>query len=160
MSEVASRTAVVEPVNIDVIMNQPERVRTWRRAAEAVADRVAPLVDLSRPYVDGLQNLPSDGRFLLVGNRTQGGVEALLIPYLVRRVIGMRVRPLADRGIGRMRGPVGDLFAATTNPFWSSQEAVARSPSSRVKRTPCAGRAVPVSLGCPSRTTTRSCPSG
>lgn len=112
MSEVASRTAVVEPVNIDVIMNQPERVRTWRRAAEAVADRVAPLVDLSRPYVDGLQNLPSDGRFLLVGNHTQGGVEALLIPYLVRRVIGMRVRPLADRGIGRMRGPVGDLFAA------------------------------------------------
>jgi 1-acyl-sn-glycerol-3-phosphate acyltransferase len=102
----------VDPANIDTIMNQPERVQAWRRVAETVADRVGPLVDLSRPYVDGLQNLPRDGRFLLVGNHTQGGIEAVLIPYLVRRAIGMRVRPLADRGIGRMRGPVADLFAA------------------------------------------------
>jgi 1-acyl-sn-glycerol-3-phosphate acyltransferase len=112
MSEVASQTAVVGPVNVDAIMNQPERVRAWRRVAETVADRVGPLVDLSRPYVDGLQNLPADGRFLLAGNHTQGGIEAFLIPYLVRRAIGRRVRPLADRGIGRMGGPVGDLFAA------------------------------------------------
>ncbi|MDT5195381.1 MAG: hypothetical protein QOH20_2135, partial [Mycobacterium sp.] len=35
-----------------------------------------------------------------------------LIPYLVRRAIGTRVRPLADRGMGRMRGPAADLFAA------------------------------------------------
>lgn len=112
MGEVASRTDAVDPVNIDVIMNQPERVKAWRRVAETVADRVGPLVDLSRPYVDGLENLPADGRFLLVGNHTQGGIESLLIPYLVRREIGMRVRPLADRGIGRIRGPVGDLFAA------------------------------------------------
>jgi 1-acyl-sn-glycerol-3-phosphate acyltransferase len=102
----------MDPVNIDAIMNQPGRVRAWRRVAETVADRVGPLVDLSRPYVDGLQNLPRDGRFLLVGNHTQGGAEAFLIPYLVRRAIGMRVRPLADRGMGRMRGPAGDLFAA------------------------------------------------
>jgi 1-acyl-sn-glycerol-3-phosphate acyltransferase len=112
MSEVASQMDVGDPVDIDVIMNQPERVQAWRRVAETVADRVGPLVDLSRPYVDGLENLPSDGRFLLVGNHTQGGIESLLIPYLVRRAIGKRVRPLADRGIGRMRGPVGDLFAA------------------------------------------------
>ncbi|HEX7823390.1 MAG TPA: lysophospholipid acyltransferase family protein, partial [Mycobacterium sp.] len=77
-----------------------------------MADRIGPLVDVSRPYVEGLENLPADGRFLLVGNHTQGGIEALLIPYLVRRAIGMRVRPLADRGIGRMGGPIGDLFAA------------------------------------------------
>lgn len=107
-----SEVALVDPVDIDVIMNQPERVKAWRRVAETVADRVGPLVDLSRPYVDGLENLPADGRFLLVGNHTQGGIESVLIPYLVRRQIGMRVRPLADRGIGRMRGPVGDLFAA------------------------------------------------
>jgi len=112
MGEVPSRMDVVDPVNIDVIMNQPERVKAWRRVAETVADRVGPLVDLSRPYVDGLDNLPADGRFLLVGNHTQGGIEAFLIPYLVRRKIGMRVRPLADRGIGRIGGPVGDLFAA------------------------------------------------
>lgn len=100
------------PVNIDAIMNQPERVRAWRHVAETVADGVGPLVELYRPYVDGLENLPRDGRFLLVGNHTQGGVEALLIPYLVRRAIGTRVRPLADRGMGRMRGPAADLFAA------------------------------------------------
>jgi 1-acyl-sn-glycerol-3-phosphate acyltransferase len=99
-------------VNIDAIMNQPGRVRAWRRVAETVADGVGPLVDLYRPYVDGLQSLPRDGRFLLVGNHTQGGAEALLIPYLVRRAIGTRVRPLADRAMGGMRGPAGDLFAA------------------------------------------------
>jgi 1-acyl-sn-glycerol-3-phosphate acyltransferase len=99
-------------VNIDAIMNQPGRVRAWRRVAETVADRVGPLVDLHRPYVDGIENLTRDGRFLLVGNHTQGGAEAFLIPYLVRRAIGTRVRPLADRGMGRMRGPAADLFAA------------------------------------------------
>jgi 1-acyl-sn-glycerol-3-phosphate acyltransferase len=107
-----SEVAVVDPVNIDIIMNQPERVQAWRRFAENVADRVGPLVDLSRPYVDGLQNLPSDGRFLLVGNHTQGGIESVLIPYLVRRAVGKRVRPLADRRMSQMRGVAGDLFAA------------------------------------------------
>jgi 1-acyl-sn-glycerol-3-phosphate acyltransferase len=107
-----SEALVVDPVNIDTIMNQPERVQAWRRVAETVADRVGPLVDLSRPYVDGLQNLPDDGRFLLVGNHTQGGIESVLIPYLVRRAIGKRVRPLADRRMSQMRGVAGDLFAA------------------------------------------------
>jgi 1-acyl-sn-glycerol-3-phosphate acyltransferase len=107
-----SEVAVVDPVNIDIIMNQPERVQAWRRFAENVADRVGPLVDLSRPYVDGLPNLPSDGRFLLVGNHTQGGIESVLIPYLVRRAVGKRVRPLADRRMSQMRGVAGDLFAA------------------------------------------------
>jgi 1-acyl-sn-glycerol-3-phosphate acyltransferase len=99
-------------MNIDAIMNQPGRVQAWRRVAETVADRVGPLVDLSRPYVDGLHTVPRDGRCLLVGNHTQGGAEALLIPYLVRRAIGTRVRPLTDRGLGRMRGPAADLLAA------------------------------------------------
>jgi 1-acyl-sn-glycerol-3-phosphate acyltransferase len=99
-------------LNIDEIMNPPGRVQTLRRIVESVADRAAPLIDLYRPYVDGLSNLPSDGRFLLVGNHTQFGVEGLLIPYLVRRETGMRVRPLADRNFGRMRGLPGDLLAA------------------------------------------------
>ncbi|MDT5193268.1 MAG: hypothetical protein QOH20_22, partial [Mycobacterium sp.] len=50
MSEVASQIDVVDPVNIDIIMNQPERVQAWRRVAETVADRVGPLVDLYQPY--------------------------------------------------------------------------------------------------------------
>ncbi len=100
------------PVNIDAIMNQPRQVRVLRRAVEIIADRAAPVVDLCRPYVDGLANLPADGRFLLVGNHTQAGTEAILIPYFVRRVIGARVRPLADRNFGNMRGPAGELFAA------------------------------------------------
>ncbi|MGB3355421.1 MAG: lysophospholipid acyltransferase family protein [Mycobacterium sp.] len=99
-------------VNVDAIMNQPARVRALRRAMEVIADRAAPIVDLSRPYVDGLENLPADGRFLLVGNHTQSGSEALLIPYFVRRQIGSRVRPLADRNFANMPGPAGELFAA------------------------------------------------
>ncbi len=93
-------------------MDQPRQVRALRRAVEIVADGAAPIVDLYRPYVDGLANLPADGRFLLVGNHTQFGVEALLIPYFARRVTGKRVRPLADRNFARMGGPVGDLLAA------------------------------------------------
>jgi 1-acyl-sn-glycerol-3-phosphate acyltransferase len=99
-------------VNIDAIMNQPGRVRALRRVVETVGDGFGPLVDLYRPYVDGLQSLPRDGRFLLVGNHTQSSVEALLISYFVRRAIGTRVRPLAVRDMGRMRGPAGDLVAA------------------------------------------------
>ena len=96
----------------DVIMNQPGRVQALRRLVETVADGVAPLVDIYRPYVDGLPNLPRDGRFLLVGNHTQSGAEALLIPLLARRAIDRRVRPLADRNFGRMGGLPGDLLAA------------------------------------------------
>jgi 1-acyl-sn-glycerol-3-phosphate acyltransferase len=98
--------------NTDVIMNQPGRVQALRRVAETVADGVAPLVDLYRPYVDGLPNLSPDGRFLLLGNHTQFGAEGLLIPLLVRRAIGTRVRPLTDRNFGRMGGLPGDLLAA------------------------------------------------
>jgi 1-acyl-sn-glycerol-3-phosphate acyltransferase len=99
-------------VNIDAIMNQPGRVRRLRRVVETVGDGLGPLVDLYRPYVDGLQSLPRDGRFLLVGNHTQSSVEALLTSYFVRRAIGTRVRPLAVRDMGQMRGPAGDLVAA------------------------------------------------
>ncbi|CAN5286501.1 lysophospholipid acyltransferase family protein [soil metagenome] len=99
-------------VNLDTLMNPPARVRTLRRFVETVADAVNPLVDLYRPYVDGLSRLPEDGRFLLVGNHTQSSPEAMLIPYLVRRAIGIRVRPLADRAMGQMGGLGGDLFAA------------------------------------------------
>ena len=87
-------------------------VSTYQRWIENVADRIDPLVSASKPYLDGLDNLPSDGRFLLVGNHTQAGTEALLIPYVVRRQIGIRVRPLADRRFGNVKGVPGDLFAA------------------------------------------------
>lgn len=96
----------------DAILNQPPRVDALRRAVETVADAVTPAIEAYRPYVEGLENLPRDGRFLLVGNHTQVSVEALLIPFHVRRVIGKRVRSLTDRQFGRMRGPARDLLAA------------------------------------------------
>jgi 1-acyl-sn-glycerol-3-phosphate acyltransferase len=99
-------------VNIDAIMDPPARVQTMRRAVDTLRDGLGPLIDLYRPYVDGLENLPQDGRFLLVGNHTQFGLEAFLIPHFVRETVGSRVRPLADRGMGQMRGAAGDLFAA------------------------------------------------
>ncbi|MDP9165249.1 MAG: acyltransferase family protein [Actinomycetota bacterium] len=85
---------------------------TYQRWIEAVADRIEPVVSLSKPFIDGLDDLPSDGRFLLVGNHTQAGTEALLVPYVVRRQIGIRVRPLADRRFGNFKGLPADLFAA------------------------------------------------
>lgn len=99
-------------IDLDAIANPSERVLTVRRAVESVADRVGPFLDLCRPYVDGLDDVPRDGRFLMVANHTNSGVETLLIPYLVRRQLGMLVRPLADRNMGQMRGLAGDFIAA------------------------------------------------
>jgi 1-acyl-sn-glycerol-3-phosphate acyltransferase len=103
MSEGPDLAAITEP---------GERVRALRRVLDVVTDGLHPVVNLSRPYVDGLQNLPPDGRFLLVGNHTQFGSEVFLIPDAVRRSIGTRVRPLADRNFGRLRGLPADLMAA------------------------------------------------
>ena len=70
-------------------------------------------MDLYRPFVDGLDGLPADGRFLLVGNHTAfSAAEILLIPFFVRKTIGTRVRPLADRQFERVRGAQADLMAA------------------------------------------------
>jgi 1-acyl-sn-glycerol-3-phosphate acyltransferase len=93
-------------------MEPSARVRTLRRALDAVSDRLRPIADLSRPHVDGVEHLPVDPRFLLAGNHTQFGSEVFLISDTVRRAIGTRVRPLADRNFGRMRGLPGDLMAA------------------------------------------------
>ena len=94
------------------LMHPDRRVRVLRKALDTVVDRLRPVVDLTRPYVDGLDHLQGDGRFLLVGNHTQAGSEVFLISDAVRQAIGTRVRPLADRNFGRMRGLPGDLLAA------------------------------------------------
>lgn len=102
-----------EPIDIDAVMNHPRRVQILRGALERIHDGIAPIVDVSRPYVSGLEKLPSDGRFLLVGNHTQFiGGEVLLIPHFVRRAVGTRVRPLADRRFGRQPGFGHDLMTA------------------------------------------------
>lgn len=98
--------------NTERLMDQPSRIQAIRRVVETVADNAAPLIDLWRPFVDGLEHLPRDGRFLLVGNHTQSGTEGFLIPYLVRREIGTLVRPLTDRRFATMPGPAADLLAA------------------------------------------------
>lgn len=98
--------------DLAAIVRPSPRVRTLRRALDGVSDRLRPVVDLTRPYVDGVEHLRVDGRFLLVGNHTQFGSEVFLISDSVRRTIGTRVRPLAERAFGRMRGLPGDLIAA------------------------------------------------
>lgn len=160
----------------DAILNQPPRVDALRRAVETVADAVTPAIEAYRPYVEGLENLPRDGRFLLVGNHTQVSVEALLIPFHVRRVIGKRVRSLTDRQFGRMRGPARDLLAAAGALVGAPEpvrELMCRNepilvfpgggreiPKFKGRSTPCAGRAAPDSPASQSNTSIRSCPSG
>ena len=102
-----------EPIDIDAVMNHPRRVQILRGALDRIHDGIAPVINLSRPYVSGLENLPGNGRFLLVGNHTQFvGGEVLLIPHFVRRAIGTRVRPLADRRFGEQQGLGRDLMTA------------------------------------------------
>lgn len=99
--------------DLDRLTRQPRRVEALRKAIFAVADGVNPAVDLSRIYVDGLENLPGDGRFLLVGNHTSSGFpEIVLIPYFVHRHLGVRVRGLATRSVRDMKGLARDLVEA------------------------------------------------
>ena len=35
---------------------------TYQRLLESVADRIEPVVSLSKPFIDGLEDIPSDGR--------------------------------------------------------------------------------------------------
>ncbi len=95
------------------LVEQSARVQAMRSAIFTVADRLDPVVDLCKPYVDGLDNLPRDGRFLLIGNHTSFGLgETVLIPYFVHRELGVRVRGLAYRNLARKRGITADLLAA------------------------------------------------
>ncbi|HOB50398.1 MAG TPA: lysophospholipid acyltransferase family protein [Mycobacterium sp.] len=87
--------------------------RMWRRVLSAAADNIGPVLDLYKPYVEGLENLPADGRFLLVGNHTQlVAAEMILLPYFVRQAIGRQLRPLADRRFGQGGRMKADLVAA------------------------------------------------
>lgn len=98
---------------IAAIMDPPPRVRTLRNMLDATGDALDPVIDLCRPYVAGLDRLPRDGRFLLVGNHTAFGfAEVLLVPQFVRRELGVQVRPLAERGLAQTKGFAGDLVAA------------------------------------------------
>ncbi|WP_197377538.1 lysophospholipid acyltransferase family protein [Mycolicibacterium baixiangningiae] len=113
MSPTAPKAKRVTAEDLDEVMNQTSRVKALRTLLGATGDRLDPLIDLAKPYIDGLDNLPADGRFLLVANHTANAmVESLLIPYVVHRELGVRVRPLVDRGMGEMRGMMADLLAA------------------------------------------------
>ncbi|MGD9619588.1 MAG: lysophospholipid acyltransferase family protein [Mycolicibacterium sp.] len=99
--------------DIDRLINQPPRVQRLRRAIFAAADGLRPVVDLSRVYVDGLDNLPSDGRFVLVGNHTSAGwPEIVMSPYFVHRHLGVRVRGLAVNKVKELTGFRRDLAEA------------------------------------------------
>ena len=95
------------------LVREPDRVRRFSKAILAAADAVAPVVDLCRIYVDGLHNLPSDGRFLLAGNHTVSGwAEIVLIPYFVHRHLGVRVRGLANNALADSTGVARDVLEA------------------------------------------------
>lgn len=98
---------------IDGLVDRPARVRSLEKAIFTFADAIAPVVDLSRIYVDGLGALPRDGRFLLVGNHTMSGwAEVVLIPYFVHRELGRRVRGLATRQLADAGGWTRDVLEA------------------------------------------------
>lgn len=93
-------------------MDPSLQVQALRGLVNVVTEGTEPIVDLFRPYIDGLGNLPRDGRFMLVGNHTNFATEAILIPHVVHREIGARVRPLADKSLAGVPRPLGDLLAA------------------------------------------------
>lgn len=111
-------------MKFEQIIDQPARVRTLRKVLRRVGEIAEPAVDLYQPYIDGIENLPPDGRFLLVGNHTRAGIpEVLLTSHVIRRTLGRRVRPLAERGMGNLRGLPADVMAAYGGVVGSPQSA-------------------------------------
>ncbi len=85
-------------------------IRGWLAAFDSVLDE---LEVVFKTYVEGLDRLPADGRFLLVGNHTGfAALETFLVPYEVRRQTGKATRTLADRNFGNLKGFPADLMAA------------------------------------------------
>lgn len=98
---------------IEALTDRARRVEAIRKAIFGLADTVKPAVDLTGIYVDGLDGLPRDGRFLLVGNHTiSGWAEIVAIPYFVYRELGTRVRGLATRQLADAGGVVRDVLEA------------------------------------------------
>lgn len=99
--------------DLDRLINEPPQVQKLRNAIFAIANGLSPAIDLSRIYVDGLENLPADGRFLLVGNHTSAGwPEIVMTPYFVNRHLGLRVRGLAVDKVKELKGFQRDLAEA------------------------------------------------
>lgn len=87
-----------------------EQLERWILELARLWEHVRPIY---KPYVEGLANLPADGRFLLVGNHTAfPSTEIMLVPYEVYRQIGHKVRPLMDRNFGRTKGLPADVLKA------------------------------------------------
>ena len=98
----------------DVIVVPPGE-RMWRRLLTAAADNLEPLMNVYRPYVDGLDNLPADGRFLIIseslapdwtspallfpGDPTQGGAP---VELRFRPAKGFRITDAAQLPDGRL----------------------------------------------------------
>lgn len=159
--------------DLDHLTNPSARVQALTKAITAVADTLDPVVDLCRIYVDGLENLPRDGRFLLVGNHTSSGLpEIVLTPYFVRRELGARVRGLANRSFAETGGVARDVLEAagavvghpdTGAELMRHGETVLVFPggagtcsSSKARNTSCIGKAAAGSHDWPSPMTIRS----
>lgn len=106
-------SSTISDADLTRVMNPSARVQALTDGLLAGVRRIDFLIDFFQPYVTGLENLPRDGRCLLVANHTQFAfAEVSLIPYFVHRELGIRVRPLADRGLAQVRGPMRDVLAA------------------------------------------------
>jgi 1-acyl-sn-glycerol-3-phosphate acyltransferase len=97
----------------DTAYGDGDRIAVLEKWILAVARAWNWVRPLYKPYVEGLENLPADGRFLLVANHTQSAAtEIFLLPYEVHRHIGHKVRPLMDRRFGESKGLPADLLTA------------------------------------------------
>lgn len=74
------------------------------------------LLSLVKPYIEGLDHIPSDGRVLFVGNHTLGGVDVPLITYVAGSHLGRQLYGLVHKQLGgfsQKNGLLADLSAAS-----------------------------------------------
>ncbi len=132
---------MTDGADLATVMEPSGRAQTLSRVLDTVTAGLRPVLDLSQPYIDGVENLPADGRFLLVGNHTQVGAEVFLISDAVRRSLGKRVRPLADRGFGQLPADLLTAFGAVVGAPETARELMRHDQSILVF--PGGGREIP-----------------
>lgn len=81
----ADQDSVTNPIDLDAVMNHPRRVQILRRALDKIRNAIAPFIDLSRPYLSGLETLPADGRFCWWATTLSSAARSWLIPGFGRQ---------------------------------------------------------------------------
>lgn len=99
-------------INVAAGQADSARVEQFRKLVDGYFAASGFVQTFTKPYVEGVADLPADGRFLLVANHVLDGSDAPLIMSEVSRHTGKAVRPLVIRHVQKLPEFFQDLVTA------------------------------------------------